>query len=134
MIRLFKFKASAQDTEMNYAESKRLARDQDPEVRARLAVREDVRPEILYFLAEDVSAEVRRKIAANRKTPRHADLILAHDDNEGVRCQLARKIEILLPELDPEAQAQAQQYLIEVIEDRSERASTLIASQVPIKG
>ena len=71
-----------------------------PAVRARLAERQDVRPEIHYFLAEDPASQVRCKIAANRATPGQADLLLARDSDESVRLLLARKISILLPELD----------------------------------
>ena len=116
MMKLFKRRAAAPDPPLSYEESKRLARDGDPEVRLRLAGREDVRPEVLYFMAEDDSAEVRGHIAANLSTPRQADLILARDRDEAVREQLARKIEVLLPELDADEQAQAYKYLVEVIE------------------
>ena len=70
-------KAAAPDPKLSYDESKRLARDGDAAVRVHLAAREDVRPEVLYFLAEDDSAEVRGCIAANLSTPRQADLVLA---------------------------------------------------------
>ena len=116
---------------MDYADSKRLARDEDPDVRARLALREDLRPEILYFMAEDDSAEVRGRIAANRTTPRQADLLLARDRDEAVRRKLADKIADLLPELDPSGQEQARRYLIEVIEilaqDQALRVRQIIA-------
>lgn len=101
---------------ISYEEAKRLARDGDTEERARLAGRDDVRPEILYFLAEDTSPEVRCRIASNRKTPHQADLILARDRNEAVRCHLAGKIAELLPELDAKEQAEAREYVLEVIE------------------
>ena len=116
MMKLFKRKAAAPDPQLSYDESKRLARAGDREVRARLAGREDVRPEVLYFMAEDDSAEVRGRIAANLSTPRQADLILARDRDEAVREKLAHKIEVLLPELDADEQAQAHKYLVEVIE------------------
>jgi uncharacterized protein (DUF2336 family) len=112
----FKRKAAAPDPQLSYDESKRLARDGDRAVRERLAGREDVRPEVLYFMAEDDSAEVRGRIAANLSTPRQADLILARDRDQSVREKLARKIEVLLPELDADQQAQAYKYLVEVIE------------------
>ena len=79
MMKLFKRKAAAPDPKLSYDESKRLARDGDRAVRERLAGREDVRPEVLYFLADDDSAEVRVRIAANVSTPRQADLTLARD-------------------------------------------------------
>ena len=115
-MKLFKREAEAPDPKLSYDESKRLARDDDPVVRAQLAGREDIRPEVLYFLAEDESAEVRGRIAANVSSPRQADLILARDRDQAVREALARKIEVLLPQLDADAQAQAHKYLVEVIE------------------
>ncbi len=130
-MNLFKTKSPARDDGLSYQESKRLARDDDPEVRAGLAERQDLRPEILYFLAEDDSATVRCRIAANLKTPRQADLVLARDDNEAVRHHLANKIKDLLPELDADAQAQAHQYLVEVIEalaqDQATRVRQIVA-------
>ena len=116
MMNSFKSQAAAPEAQLSYDESKRLARDGDPAVREHLAGREDVRPEVLYFMAEDDSAEVRGRIAANLSTPRQADLILARDRDEAVREKLARKIELLLPELDADQQAQAYKYLVEVIE------------------
>ena len=55
-MRLFKTKAPIPEDTIGYDEAKRLARDGDPAVRAHLAARDDVWPEILYFLAEDDSA------------------------------------------------------------------------------
>jgi hypothetical protein len=133
MMKLFKKQAPAAEPQLSYAESKRLARHDDPAVRARLAGRDDLRPEILYFLAEDDSAEVRGRIAANVRTPRQADLILARDHDAAVREKLAHKIEVLLPELDADAQAQAQahKYLVEVIEilaqDQATRVRQIVA-------
>lgn len=118
------------DLPLSYAESKALASDTDARVRARLAGREDVRPEVLYFLAEDSSAEVRRQIAANHKTPRQADALLSHDADASVRRHLAEKIAVLLPDLDPSAQAQAQSYLLEAIETLAQDQVTKIRQVV----
>lgn len=124
-------RSAPQDAGLSYEESKRLANDRDPAVRARLAGREDVRPEILYFLAEDSEAEVRRHIAANRTTPGQADLILARDSDESVRHKLADKIAHLLPELDDEAQEKTQKYLFDVIavlaQDQATRVRQIVA-------
>jgi len=43
---------------ISYEEAKALASDADPEVRGALAQRADLSPEILYFLAGDVSEDV----------------------------------------------------------------------------
>jgi uncharacterized protein (DUF2336 family) len=101
---------------ITYEEAKRLAVDADMSVRAHLAGREDIRPEILYFLAEDASPEVRCQIAANRRTPGQADLLLARDADEAVRRQLAHKIALLMPDLDAKQLRQAHQHVVEVLE------------------
>ncbi len=84
---------------LTYKEAKELARHKDEDVRKHLATRTDVKPEILYFLTDDPSPEVRRAVAANQVTPCHADLILAKDADEDVRSGLAGKIAALAPGL-----------------------------------
>jgi uncharacterized protein (DUF2336 family) len=100
---------------LSYEEEKELARHGDVRVRARLAARDDVRPEILYYLAEDPDPAVRRKIAANSVTPRHADLILARDADETVRGDLAEKIARLVPGLSATEQEQLRRMTHEVL-------------------
>jgi len=116
---------------ISYEESKRLARDADTAVRTELARRQDIRPEILYYLAEDVASEVRCEIAANRRTPGQADLILARDADEAVRRQLAHKIAQLMPELDAEQLRQAHQHVVEVLQvlaqDQATRVRQILA-------
>ena len=77
---------------MAYLDQKRLAHDGNFEERRKLAQRDDVRPEILYYLASDPDTEVRRNIARNLKAPRHADLLLAKDEKDEVRTDVAGKI------------------------------------------
>lgn len=101
---------------LSYDEEKRLARHDDAAVRARLAARQDARPEILYYLAEDPDPQVRRKIAANSSTPAHADLILARDADDVVRSDLAGKIARLAPGLSANEQEQIRQMTYEVLE------------------
>ena len=69
-----------------------IARDGSPAERMALALRPDIAPELLYFLAEDSELQVRRAVAENPATPRQADLVLSRDPDPGVRCLLARKI------------------------------------------
>jgi uncharacterized protein (DUF2336 family) len=85
----------------SYDEAKSLARHPDPGVRISLAAREDVVPEVLYFLASDPDPNVRRNLAGNRSTPRQADYMLAGDADAHVRADLARKIARLSPGLTP---------------------------------
>ncbi|MEE9545286.1 MAG: DUF2336 domain-containing protein [Rhodospirillales bacterium] len=84
--------ARAKAEAITYEEAKELACDKDAKVRLSLAERQDVKPEILYFLTNDPSPEVRRAIANNPATPRQADLVLASDADEEVRTSIAGKI------------------------------------------
>lgn len=77
---------------ISYEDQKQMASDGDHEARCDLASRGDVRPEILYYLAGDPDPGVRRHIARNEATPRHADLMLAQDDDDRVRSDVAGKI------------------------------------------
>ncbi|HEY9163164.1 MAG TPA: DUF2336 domain-containing protein [Magnetovibrio sp.] len=86
-------------TLLDYEEAKQLASSKDIKVRQELAEKSNVQPEILYFLAQDRAASVRAIIAKNDATPRHADLLLTDDADEGVRSQLAAKISALAPGL-----------------------------------
>lgn len=101
---------------MEYEEAKRLASVGSDAQRRALAARKDIRPEILYFLAEDKLVDVRRVIAGNDATPRQADLLLARDSDESVRELLARKIARLAPQLSQEARVQIRDLTIEVLE------------------
>lgn len=101
---------------LSYEEEKHLARHGDIAVRTKLAEREDVRPEILYYLAEDPDPQVRRRIAANSRTPVHADLILARDADDVVRIDLAAKISRLAPGLSANEQEQVRRMTYEVLE------------------
>ena len=100
----------------DYEAAKTIARDADANVRRDLAAREDIRPEILYYLAEDNNADVRATIAANQKTPGHADLLLARDPNDAVRCQLARKIGRLVPNLSEGAKDRMRDLTLEILQ------------------
>lgn len=84
---------------ISYDEQKVLARSDDPAVRMALAQRADVRPEILYFLAEDTDAGVRKSVAENGNAPRQTFEILAGDKDDDVRGGLAHKIATLAPDL-----------------------------------
>lgn len=92
--------------------------------RLRLARREDTKPEILYYLADDNAPEVRRAIASNRSTPRQADVKLVQDGDDEVRYQLADKIGCLVPELSAEQREKAEALTITVLRE-------LAADQLP---
>lgn len=98
-----------------YEKDKRLAGDPDVEVRRRIARSDTARPEILYYLASDTAAAVRREIAANARTPYQADLLLVRDPDEAVRADLARKVAALLPDLTADEQSLARERVIEMV-------------------
>ncbi|MBM3952662.1 MAG: DUF2336 domain-containing protein [Rhodospirillales bacterium] len=101
---------------LNYEESRDLARHEDVNVRRALASRADLKPEILYYLAEDTEPAVRRAIAGNAAAPMHADLLLARDKDESVRGDLASKIAKLAPGLSAEEQDRVRKMAYEAIE------------------
>ncbi len=117
---LFKGKAESEseseDKSLTYEEARGLVRDEALDVRRDLAARSDVEPEILYFLAEDPAPEVRRQIAINKVTPVHADLLLASDDDQDVRGDLAGKIATLAPGLSADEQDKVRQMTYQVLE------------------
>lgn len=87
------------DTPLDYEEARELASHEDVEVRKALAARQDVEPEILFFLSEDESPEVRRTVAANAAAPRQTHAVLANDSDDDVRYGLAEKLARLTPDL-----------------------------------
>ncbi|MDX1484689.1 MAG: DUF2336 domain-containing protein [Alphaproteobacteria bacterium] len=101
---------------MDYKTSQKLARHPDVDERRRLAARTDVRPEILYYLAEDPSPLVRREIALNTSTPAHADVLLARDGDDEVRCELAQKIARLTPHLSADTRERIRELTVEALE------------------
>jgi uncharacterized protein (DUF2336 family) len=116
---------------IEYEDARDLARHPDMQVRRRLAGRADVRPEILYYLAGDKAAEVRRAIAANEATPSQADLILARDQDEAVRADLAGKIARIAPHLSAADQGKLRDIALEVLDilarDETVRVRRIIA-------
>lgn len=114
-----------------YHRDKLTAKAGDESARLELAARADVRPEILYYLTEDESPDVRRELASNDATPRQADLLLAEDEEEAVRAELAGKVSRLVPDLDPSAQDKVQQLTIQVLEvlarDQATRVRQILA-------
>ncbi len=110
------FKGLSAKRPVDYDDAKKLARHKDPKVRVALAGRTDVKPEILYYLADDSSPDVRRAIAANASTPRPADLLLARDADTQVRTGLAEKIARLAPGLTADEQDKVRRMTYEALE------------------
>lgn len=109
-------RANEADGDLDYERARELARHPDAAVRRRLAGRTDIRPEILYYLAGDAVTEVRREIAANETTPAHAYKALAQDADADVRCDLARKIARIAPDLSDDERDRIRELTIEALE------------------
>ncbi len=115
----------------DYDEAKRLARSDNEGERRRLAETRSMPPEILFYLAGDEAAEVRRAIAANPGTPRQADLLLATDHDQQVRECLAVKIARVLPDLSPREHDSIYRMTVQVLEtlarDQATRVRAVLA-------
>lgn len=98
------------------AQAMEIARTGSVTERASLAGRNDVPPELLFFLAEDSDPSVRRVVAANVNTPRQADDFLAQDEDEGVRGAVAEKVGILAPDVADERRGPQRTLTIGVLE------------------
>lgn len=122
------------EEKLSYDESKELASNADPKVRAQLAARVDVRPEILYYLAEDENPIVRQKIAQNFATPIQADRILAKDQDDEVRIKLAGKIAKAVPNLPENKQNKLRDMAFDVlkvlVEDELPRVREILAEEL----
>jgi uncharacterized protein (DUF2336 family) len=116
---------------MQYEEAKRLAGSADVSARRALAARDDIAPEILFFLCRDADPEVRRAVAGNLHSPPEADLELARDADDTVRARVGKKLGEARPAELPALTAKKQALTIETIEslavDTSGRVREAIA-------
>ncbi|HYC06135.1 MAG TPA: DUF2336 domain-containing protein [Azospirillaceae bacterium] len=119
---------------MAYQKAKDRAADPDPSVRAELAVQVDVRPELLYYLADDDAPEVRRAVAANDATPLRAVARLARDPDPQVKEFLAARLGRALPGLLPAEQAALRDLAVHALEmlaaDQLARVRAAVASAI----
>ena len=92
---------------VTYEQARALLDHPDSAVRLTLASRDDLEPEILYFLARNPDIAVRRAIAVNTAAPVKASMVLATDENEDVRTDLADRVGRLVPGLTQDQQAKA---------------------------
>lgn len=104
------------DKRLSYEEARRRLEQDKSEDKRMLARGHNVAPEILYYLAEDNSVEIRRDVARNPSTPIQADNLLCSDSDSEVRSELARKIARLVPGLPPEENARLREEAIAILE------------------
>ncbi len=117
-----------------YEEARTLLESKDTRARRALAARDDLEPEMLYFLASDDDTPTRALVAANPTTPHQANQNLADDDEESVRAELAGKIARLLPDLSKHATEQLRDQTIDLIEklarDQEPRVRAILAEEI----
>ncbi len=118
----------------SYEESRDIADKGSTEKRRWLASQPGLQPEFLYYFATDKDVGVRKAVAGNPDTPLQADKILAEDEKEEVRKELAAKICRLLPELDPQGAEAVTQMVMEVVEilarDKAVQVRRVVASEI----
>lgn len=106
----------------------------DQRARQTLAADGRTEGEVLYYLAGDSAAEVRRLVAANPATPIQADRLLSGDMDDEVRAALAQKIARLVPTLDPDGQTRLYERAVEVLErlaqDNLPRVRRIVAEEI----
>jgi uncharacterized protein (DUF2336 family) len=118
----------------SYEQSRAILEERSAELRHQLAGRTGVAPEILYYLASDADAAVRRRVARNPSTPAHADRLLCEDSDDDVRATLARKIGRLLPAMAKEENQRTRDLVLETLDklarDQLPRVRAIIAEQI----
>ncbi|CAM9506986.1 unnamed protein product [Phaeothamnion confervicola] len=120
--------------ELEYEHARAVLEKNQKAQRTELAARTDTPPEMLYYLAGDDSAKIRRKIAGNPSTPIQANQLLSDDKDDEVRCELARKIARLVPGLAPDVQQKVREQLETLLEKLSDdhlpRVRQIIAEEI----
>jgi uncharacterized protein (DUF2336 family) len=94
----------------------RILEEENEAARQKLAGRSDAAPEVLYYLAAEGSAAIRRAIAANPSAPPHANRLLADDADDDVRVELAHKVGQLLPQMPADASLRLRDLTLETLE------------------
>lgn len=104
------------DEKISYERAREVLEKQENKNKYTLANNHNTEPEILYYLAEDTSSEVRKIIACNPNTPPQANQLLVTDENDEVRQELARKIARILPDLPESQKNQVREKTLEILE------------------
>lgn len=101
---------------IDYTQAKSIAFGDDSKAKQELSKRNDVQPEILYYLAENHEKQIREEIAKNSSTPIQAALLLSKDKEIDVRKCIAHKISELIPELSNDKQTQLNDAALQVLD------------------
>lgn len=107
---------SAKNKGPAYEAARDLAASKNLDERMLLATNPETPPEILFFLADDDDAKIRKAVASNTRTPRQADEKLAKDSDQKIRATLATKIAALTQDLDSERRSKVKGLTVELLE------------------
>jgi uncharacterized protein (DUF2336 family) len=104
------------------------------EAQADLAQRTDAGDAVLGYLAEHGAPATRAAVAANLATPATVNRILADDDDENVRVELAKKIARLMPGLNAQQSARFVELTIATLEhlagDSAVRVRAILSEEI----
>ncbi len=114
--KLFKRKNDRAEELASYEEARKALEAKQLDDKMILAGGENTPQEVLYYLAEDENAEVRKKIAGNENTPAQADKILSKDVDEEVKHELARKISRFFPNIPEEGTEEICEKALDMLE------------------
>lgn len=118
----------------SYEESREIADKGSAEKREWLASQVGLQPEFLYYFATDPVTTVRLAVAGNLDTPLQADAILAKDESEEVRREVAAKVSRLMPGLDTKRADKVTEMVLEIIEvlanDQAANVRKIVAREI----
>ena len=99
-----------------------------------LAGRTDAGPDVLHYLATHAAPATRAAVAANPASPAISNRVLADDENEDVRAELAVKIARLMPGLSERESGHIFALTIETLEclarDAAVRVRAILAEEI----
>jgi uncharacterized protein (DUF2336 family) len=99
-----------------------------------LAARTDAGPDVLHYLATHGAPATRAAVAANPVAPAVSNRVLADDDNEDVRAELAVKIARLMPGLSQRESSHVFALTLETLEclarDAAVRVRAILAEEI----
>lgn len=117
-----------------YEESRSIAEVGNVDKRRWLASQDGLQPEFLYLFATDEAEPVRLAVAGNEFTPLQADAILATDESDDVRIELAAKVSRLMPNLDPSRSDKVAEMVMEIVfilaADRAVAVRQIVAEEI----
>ncbi|MFZ5609964.1 MAG: DUF2336 domain-containing protein [Pseudomonadota bacterium] len=132
--RLFGGAAKDLPKDLSYEAARRILEGGAEEQIKSLAARADTRPEMLYYLAREGEAAVRAEVAGNPASPVQANELLADDEAEEVRGELARKIARLLPDLDESGRTDVRERTLAILDklaqDQLPRVRAILAEAI----